>query len=106
LKIKDTDSIAASLQQAAAALAACSRPALAIGAHSTIEQLSSALDELVSTAEFFGCRPVFWRRVSQAAELLDRPTDAAIYRARCDGLDQGDGEGDDDAAADSSACEI
>lgn len=102
----DTKIIASSIQGAAASLAACSRPALGIGPTSTIEQLSSALNELVSTAEFFGCRPVFWRRVSHAAELLDRPTDAAIYRARCEGLAHGDGEGDDDAAADSSACEI
>jgi hypothetical protein len=71
-----------SLERAASLLAACARPALSVGAESTPAQLSSALTELVMTAELFGCKPAFWRWAAQAAALLDRSADAETYRKR------------------------
>ena len=79
--------VAAHLQRAASFLAGCARPALSVGAESTPAELSSALTELVTTAEFFGCQPSFWRCAAEAAALLDRGADAATYRKRLgDGL--------------------
>jgi len=72
----------ANLERAASLLAACARPALSVGAESTPAQLSSALTELVSTAELFGCKPSFWRWAAEAATLLDRGADAETYRKR------------------------
>jgi len=76
---------AAHLERAASFLAACARPALSVGADSTPAQLSSALTELVMTAEMFGCKPSFWRWAAEAATLLDRDADAQQYRSRIGG---------------------
>jgi hypothetical protein len=73
------------LAQAASLLAACARPAIGVGAHSTPEQLSSALTDLVSAAELFGCKPPFWRCAADAAALLGRDSDALNWRARAGG---------------------
>lgn len=73
---------ASHLERAASFLAACARPALSVGAESTPAQLSSALTELVMTAELFGCKPAFWRWAAEAATLLERRADAETYRKR------------------------
>jgi hypothetical protein len=73
---------ASCLSQAASLLAACARPALGIGANSTPEELSSALTDVVSAAELFGCKPSFWRWAADAASLLGRSTEAETYRKR------------------------
>jgi hypothetical protein len=75
-------SITACLARASSFLAACSRPAQTIDGDSTAEQLSSSLSELVSAAEFFGCKPSFWRCAADAADLLGRAADAQTYRKR------------------------
>lgn len=77
--------VASHLEQAASFLAACARPALSVGAGSTPAQLSSALTELVTTAELFGCKPSFWRWAAEAASLLARSADAETYRKRSGG---------------------
>lgn len=73
------------LKQAASCLAACSRPALSIDIHSTEQQLSSALSDLVSAAELFGCKASFWRWAADAAVSLALDADAATYRSRYGG---------------------
>lgn len=75
------------LTRAASFLAACARPALSVDAESTPAQLSSALTELVMTAELFGCKPSFWRWAAEAATLLERGADAETYRKRIGGED-------------------
>ena len=75
-------SAAACLDRAASFLAACSRPALSIGSHSTPEELAAALNDLVAAAELFGCKPPFWRWAAEAAALLGRSADAETYRRR------------------------
>lgn len=75
-------SAASYLDRAASFLAACSRPALSISSHSTPEELSSALTDLVAAAELFGCKPPFWRWAADAASLLGRSADAKTYRQR------------------------
>jgi hypothetical protein len=82
---KLSGSVASSLGRAASCLAVCSRPALSVGSHSTPEELSSALTELVAVAELFGCKPSFWRWAADAASLLARGADAEIYRKRFEG---------------------
>lgn len=73
---------ASCLHNAASFLGACARPALSISADSTADELSSALTEVVSAAELFGCKPSFWRWAADAASLLGRSTEAEIYRKR------------------------
>ena len=73
------------LTRAASFLAACARPALSVNAESTTAELSSALTELVMTAELFGCQPSFWRWAAEAATLLERGADAETYRKRSGG---------------------
>ena len=73
---------ASHLQRAASFLAACARPALSVGPGSTPAELSSALTELVMTAEMFGCKPSFWRWAAEAATLLERSAEAETYRMR------------------------
>ena len=79
---KVSDGAAPCLEQAASFLAGCARPAVSIGTDSTPEQLAAALTELVSAAEFFGCKPSFWHWAAEAAALLGRGDAAAIYRRR------------------------
>jgi len=74
--------VAACLERASSCLAACSRPAPSFRADSTAEELSAALADLVASAEFFGCKPDFWRWASEAAELLGATADADKYRKR------------------------
>jgi hypothetical protein len=76
---------AAHVLRAASFLAACARPALSVGAGSTPTELSSALTELVTAAELFGCKPAFWRWAAEAAAVLDRGADAETYRRRSGG---------------------
>jgi hypothetical protein len=76
---------ASQLTRAASLLAACARPALSVNAGSTPAELSSALSELVMTAELFGCKPSFWRWAAEAATLLGRGADAETYRKRSGG---------------------
>lgn len=73
---------ASHLERAASLLAACARPALSLDAESTPAELGSALTELVTAAELFGCQPAFWRRAAEAAALLGRDADADTYRRR------------------------
>jgi hypothetical protein len=73
------------LEQAASFLAACARPAVSIGADATPAQLSSALTELVTAAELFGCKPSFWHWAAEAATLLGRGADADTFRKRFNG---------------------
>ena len=73
---------ASCLRNAASRLAACARPALSISANSTADELSSALTDVVSAAELFGCKPSLWRWAADAASLLGRSTDAETYRKR------------------------
>jgi hypothetical protein len=76
---------ASHLERAASLLAACARPALSLGAESTPAQLRSALTELVTAAELFGCQPSFWRWAAEAATLLGGAADADTYRKRMGG---------------------
>ena len=64
------------------ALAACSRPALSVDVHSTDDQFSAALAELVATAEMFGCKPPFWHWATETAQRLGQTADAQKYRER------------------------
>lgn len=73
---------ASCLRNAASCLAACARPALSISANSTADELSSALTDVVSAAELFGCKPSLWRWAADAASLLGRSTEAETYRKR------------------------
>jgi hypothetical protein len=76
---------AACLMQAASFLAACSRPAITVSARSSMEELSTALSELVASAELFGCKPSFWRWAADAAAHLGKSADAEKYRNRFNG---------------------
>jgi hypothetical protein len=76
---------ASHLKRAAASLAACARPALSLGVQSTPAELSSALTELVTAAELFGCQPSFWRWAAAAAASLGRGADADTYHERMGG---------------------
>lgn len=79
---KTPEAAADCVVRAASFLASCSRPALNVGGHSTMQELSSALSELVATAELFGSQPPFWRCAADAASLLGRDGDADTYRQR------------------------
>jgi hypothetical protein len=79
---KVSETAASCVSRAASFLAACSRPALSIRGNSTPEQLASALTDLVSAAELFGCQPPFWRWAADAASLLGLSKEAEVYRKR------------------------
>jgi hypothetical protein len=76
---------AACLLRAASFLAGCSRPAIAVSARSSMDELSTALSELVASAELFGCKPSFWHWAADAAAHLGRSADAEKYRNRFNG---------------------
>jgi hypothetical protein len=75
-------SAAACLNRAASFLAGCQRPALSLTVESAPDELTSALAELVASAEIFGCKHSFWRWAADAADLLGRKSDALIYQQR------------------------
>jgi hypothetical protein len=84
---KVSGAAATCITQAASFLAECSRPALDVSDQSTPEQFCSALADVVSAAELFGCKPSFWRWAADAAELLGHAADAETYHQRF--LDRG-----------------
>jgi|HubBroStandDraft_5_1064220.scaffolds.fasta_scaffold154248_2 hypothetical protein len=77
-----TDAAVNALARAAASLAVCQRPAGGAATNSSPDELASSLSELVSSAELFGCRPVFWKWAADAADALGRSAEAQAYRQR------------------------